>query len=148
MSKPPKNPTHVYYRYICYRRLIFPDLYSEENKKQQEKIIYKFEKSLNYYNCKISDCTVGDETLLFHSMAEFAHPIFIKYLKEKFADIIKTIPNFEYEIKQLFDFLYIKIHYNIIKSSDMYGLTLMDYQAILDEYSSMFNISYEKKTYD
>ncbi len=148
MSKIPKHPALVHHKYICDRRRIYPDLYSEENKKQQEIIIEKFEKALHHHNYPISNCHMDGETLLFHSMAEFAHPIFIQYLKEKSADVIKDLPNFQYEMKQLLEFLYIKIHYKMIKNAGGYGTTMNDYQEILDEYSKMFNIEYEKKTYD
>lgn len=148
MSKLPKHPALVHRKYICDRRRIYPNLYSEENKKQQEIIIDKFEKSLKHYNSLISDSHIGGESILFHSMGEFAHPIFIQYLKEKSTEIIKGIPNFEYEIKQLLEFLYIKIHYKMIKNATVYGMTMKDYEEILEEYSKIFNVKYEKITYD
>jgi hypothetical protein len=137
--------TDLFIKHIYKYYQIEHNIYSDNNINTQNKIINYFEECINKFNYNVNDISVN-KIPLFAAINKFAHPIFIKYLKNKLYtdDFIKENVD---KIKDLLKWLYIRIQYKIIFSNLYYHLTLEEQLEILDEYANIFNITYEKITY-
>jgi hypothetical protein len=142
--------TLLYHKYIISKYYFKSNMYSDENKELQNNIIKEFEECRIKNNYTVDDIHLTDLSLntipLFALIKFFVHPIFIKYFIETFytEDFIKEKYK---DIQEILQFLYMKIYYDGL-SYRLWEIYKKDEQfKLLDEYSKIFNINYNKITY-
>ncbi len=149
MSLPDDHPTAIILNKICGEDCICRDFFSEKNNENQIKLINELEYGFIKYNIGFNDVKIAEIVPIFFSMISFAHPLLIKYMKEKscIGDYYsyKGIQyNVKKEVKEIIEYLYIHIKYGNLRGD----ATPEEHQIIIDEYAKLFNINYEKISYD
>ncbi len=146
---PEDHPTRIILNKICGENYVNSEVYSEKNIKKQMKLINELETGFAKYNMEFNDVKITEIVPIFFSMISFAHPIIIKYMKEKSCiGEHYTYNNIEYdvkkEVKEILEYLYVCLKYD--KVSGNAGKE--EYQTIINDYAKLFNVEYGKINYD
>ena len=149
---------------ICRCTLKDGNIYSEESIETNKSYIDKIDKLLTKYNYSINMINLFNTPILILAIYNLMHPIFIEYLKDKMNnnDIIvlpkSTIYNKKFHVfnknniqntvSDLLTNMYIMIHYDILDTTHSRHISKDQQFALLDKYARIFNVTYEKITYD
>ena len=147
MEEPNDTPRMIFINIVHLNCQVQQNLYSNENKEHQKEIIELMDNSIKKYKQNFYQFNIENIIPLFFAMIKLAHPIFIKYIKEKMNinDCLiydKKIYDVKKEVKEILEYLYTQFYYSKNKVNNSH------IQEIIDEYAKIFDVKYEKIIYE
>ena len=147
---------------------ICTNIYSEATIQTNQKIIDKIDTLLKKYEISIHSIEVWNLPMIILSIYNLMHPMFIQYLKDSTNGedtveiptfgIYRKLPNIynsennhvhiKNAINDMLSWMYTTIYHDVICTANSDYISKDQQFALLDEYAKIFNVTYEKITYD